>query len=179
MFGLTTEGQYFVVALRLLVPLLILRKPLLGGVLAMLLDGADVMIVELFRQGGMGPRYHQLDKVLDLYYLGLEFVISLRWTERLDRTTSIVLFVYRMIGVALFELTGIRIMLFLFPNLFENWFLFCVARARFFSPYRLDTWGRVAVVLGLLYIPKLPQEYLLHYAEAMPWDWFKRNVLYR
>ncbi len=177
MFGLTTEGQYIAVALRLLVPLLILRKPLLGGVLALLLDGGDVIIVELFGPGGMGPRYHQLDKLLDLYYLGLEFFVSLRWTEVLARKTSIALFVFRVAGVVLFELTQIRLMLFLFPNLFENWFLFCVARDRFFPRFRLESWGRVAVVLGLLYIPKFPQEYLLHYAEAMPWDWFKRNVL--
>jgi len=177
MFGLTTEGQYFVVALRLLVPLLILRKPLLGGVLALLLDGADVIIVELFGPGGMGPQYHQLDKVLDLYYLGLEFFVSLHWSEVLARKTSIALFVFRLAGVVLFELTSLRLMLFLFPNLFENWFLFCAARDRFFPRFRLKSWGRVAVVLGLLYIPKFPQEYLLHYAEAMPWDWFKRNVL--
>ena len=177
MFGLTTEGQYFVVALRLLVPLLILRKSLLGGVLALLLDGGDVIIVEFFGQGGMGPRYHQLDKALDLYYLSLELFVSLRWAEVLARRTSVFLFLFRLVGVALFELTGIRKMLFFFPNMFENWFLFCSARDRFFRGVRLDTWQRVAVALGLLYIPKFPQEYLLHYKEAMPWDWFKRNVL--
>ncbi len=38
---------------------------------------------------------------------------------------------------------------------------------------RLDSWGRIALWLVILYIPKLGQEYLLHVAEAQPWDWIK------
>jgi hypothetical protein len=29
----------------------------------------------------------------------------------------------------------------------------------------------------MLLVPKMAQEYLLHYAEAEPWDWIKKNVL--
>jgi len=28
----------------------------------------------------------------------------------------------------------------------------------------------------VLYIPKLAQEYLLHVAQAQPWDWIKRTL---
>ncbi len=56
-----TVGQLIVIGLRLLVPLLILRKPLLEGLIAMLLDGADVIIVEQISSAGMGSRYHLLD----------------------------------------------------------------------------------------------------------------------
>src|SRR5829696_6633394 len=74
-----SQGQAVVILLRLAVPLLILRWPLIGGILAMLLDGADVIIVDLFGPGGMGPFYHAIDKYLDLYYLGLEAFVSLGW----------------------------------------------------------------------------------------------------
>ena len=172
-----TLGQTVVILLRLLVPLAIPRFPFWGGVAAMLLDGTDVIIVELFGAGGMGDHYHQLDKVLDLYYLGLEAWVSLRWSERLPRLVSITLFAYRVVGVVLFELLGARWLLFLFPNLFENWFLFVAGRDQFVPSYRLDSVRRVLTWILVLYIPKIGQEYLLHVAEAQPWDWFKENVL--
>ena len=121
-----TTGQLVVIALRLIVPLLILRRPLAGGIAAMLLDATDVIIVEFFGPGGMGPHYQNIDKGLDLYYLGLEAYVSLSWVERIPRLISLSLFGIRVVGVvgvALFELSGRRSLLFLFPN-FKNWFLF-------------------------------------------------------
>ncbi len=168
-----TTGQLVVIGLRLVVPLLILKRPLAGGIIAMLLDALDVVIVEWFGPGGMGDHYHSIDKVLDLYYLGLEAWVALSWTERLPRLTAISLFVYRVAGVIVFELTNWRPALFLFPNLFEHWFLFVLVRNKWFPNLRLDSWGRIALWLVILYIPKLGQEYLLHVAEAQPWDWIK------
>ena len=168
-----TTGQLVVIGLRLIVPLLILRKPLAGGIAAMLLDAVDVILVEFFGPGGMGSHYHSLDKVLDLYYLGLEAYVSLSWIERVPRLISISLFAFRVAGVALFETTGWRPLLFIFPNLFENWFLFVLIAWKFFPGVRLDTWRRCLGWLVVLYVPKLGQEYLLHVAEAQPWSWFK------
>jgi hypothetical protein len=173
-----TFGQGFVIALRVLAPLLIPRFPFWGGVACMLLDGADVIIVEFFGAGGMGDHYHQLDKLLDIYYLGIEAGVSwFRWSERLPRLVSVGLFGYRLVGVVLFELTETRWVLFVFPNLFENWFLFVAGRDLFKPSYALDTWRRVVTWLFILYIPKIGQEYLLHVAEAKPWNWFKEHVL--
>jgi hypothetical protein len=172
-----SKGQGVVILLRLAVPLLILRWPLAGGVLAMLLDGADVIIVDLFGPGGMGPFYHALDKYLDLYYLGLEAFVSLGWVETAPLRASIALYLYRLVGAVAFEITGIRLLLVFFPNLFENWFLFYLARCRFFPRLRLDTWPRVLVALALLYIPKFFQEYILHYRQLQPWGWFRDTFL--
>ena len=174
-FDLTT-GQAIVIALRLVVPLLIPRFPFWGGVAAMLLDGTDVIIVEFFSTGGMGDHYHQLDKILDLYYLGIELWVSLKWSELLPRRISIGLFAYRLIGVALFELFGARWLLFIFPNLFENWYLFVAGRDKFVPTYRLDTARRSVTWLLILYIPKIGQEYLLHVAQAQPWGWIKGKL---
>ncbi|MFN8513241.1 MAG: hypothetical protein U0841_11755 [Chloroflexia bacterium] len=172
-----SKGQGVVILLRLAAPLLILRWPLVGGVAAMLIDGADVIIVDLFGPGGMGPFYHAIDKYLDLYYLGLEALVSLGWTETAPRRASIALYLYRLVGAIAFEITGIRLLLVFFPNLFENWFLFYLVRCRFFPRLRLDTWPRVGTALALLYIPKFFQEYILHYRQLQPWGWFRDTFL--
>ena len=171
-----TTGQIIVIALRIVVPLLILRRPLAGGLIAMLLDAFDVVIVELFGEGGMGAHYHSIDKILDLWYLGLEAWVAWHWTARIPRLVAIGLFAWRVVGVILFELTDLRWMLFAFPNLFEHWFLFVLIVWRWFPRVNLDSWRNVAIWLVILYIPKLGQEYLLHIAEAQPWDWIKRQL---
>lgn len=171
-----------VVVLRLLVPLAIFRWPLAGGLIAMLLDGADVILADALwlvfgGPQGMGSHYHSLDKWLDIYYLSFEAAVSWRWTEALAQRTSIALFAYRLIGVGLFELTGIRKFLFIFPNLFENFFLYCVAARRFFPHFFPKNPSGLVIVLVLLYIPKFFQEWLLHVSQAHPWNWFKDTFI--
>src|ERR1700675_4948769 len=114
-----------VIALRLVVPLSILRWPLAGGLLSMLLDAIDVILVDaiasvLGEPGEFGPFYAQIDKWLDLWYLSLELVVPRRWSETLIRRAAMGLFVWRLVGVILFEVTASHPLLFVFPNLFEN-----------------------------------------------------------
>src|SRR5262245_1466287 len=175
-FGLS-QGQAVVILLRLAVPLLILRWPLTGGILALVFDALDVVIVDLFGPGGMGPHYQLLDRYLDLYYLSLEALVWLSWTEAVPRRASIALYLYRLVGVIAFGLTGLRPLLFFFPNLFENWFLFYLLRCRFFPRLRLDPCPRVLTALAILYIPKFIQEYILHVRQLQPWGWFRDTFL--
>jgi hypothetical protein len=148
----------------------------------MVLDGVDVILVDILAKligetGGFGSIYQNMDKSLDIYYLSFEVIVSWRWSNPLLRNTSVFLFVYRVIGFVLFESTVARIMFFIFPNLFENFFLYYVITNKF-APRRLvSTPKGLAIVLVLLYIPKLGQEYLLHFTEAKPWSWFKSTVL--
>jgi len=169
-------GELIIIALRLLVPLAIFRWPLWGGVAAMLLDGADVILIETIPGGSFGEHYHFLDKVLDTYYLTIELIVALRWESPWAKWPAVVLFGYRAVGVALFELTQRRIMLFLFPNLFENWWLYVVAVERFWPRLYPRSAKGVAIPLGLLLIPKMAQEYLLHFAEAQPWNFLKQQL---
>ena len=171
-----STGAAIVIALRLLVPLLNFRKNLTGGVLAMLLDGFDVILIDVIKLGGFGGHYHQIDKVLDTYYLGIEAVVAFGWTNQYERIPALALFGFRIIGVVLFELTERRIVLFLFPNMFENWWLYIVAIRRFRPAWTPNSWRGVAIPMGILFVPKMAQEYLLHFAEAQPWNWFKKNV---
>lgn len=172
-----TEGQLFVVALRLLAPLLILRWSLTGGIVAMLADATDVIVVEFFGPGGMGGHYSQLDKGLDTYYLALEAVVAWYWVNSWARWTALALFAYRLLGALLFEATQVRALLFLFPNLFENWWLYCVAVARFRPRWLPTSWRSTLVPLLILLVPKMGQEWLLHVQEAQPWTWFKERFL--
>jgi hypothetical protein len=172
-----TSGFLVIIAIRLAVPLLIFRWPLFGGLASMLADALDVVLIEVIGLGGFGSHYHTADKLLDTYYLSIEWIVALRWDSPFARWPALVLLPYRIIGVILFEITGRRVMLFVFPNLFENWWLYCVIVARFAPSIYPRTWRSTAVPLVLLLIPKMAQEYLLHYREAQPWDWIKRNVM--
>jgi hypothetical protein len=172
-----TEGALIVIAIRLVVPLFILRYNLVGGLAAVAVDALDVVFVEIIGRGGFGDYYSQTDKALDTYYLALEFVVSLAWDNPWMRIPAIVLFVHRAIGVVAFEITGIRWLLLVFPNMFENWWLYCVIVAGFAPRVSPRSWATMLVPMTALLIPKLGQEYLLHYQEAQPWDWIKRNIL--
>ena len=74
---MTTE-TLLIVALRLILPLTILRWPLAGGILALAADALDVVFASLVDLGGV-TSYHSLDKYLDTYYLGLEAIVAQRW----------------------------------------------------------------------------------------------------
>jgi hypothetical protein len=171
-----TAGALVVIAVRLLVPLIIFRAPLIGGIASMVVDALDVVAISVMQIGGFEGHYHSTDKVLDSYYLAIEWIVALRWDNAFARWPAAILFPYRMIGVALFELTDQRIMLFLFPNLFENWWLYVLIVAQFFPRLTPRSLRSTVTPLALLLVPKMAQEYVLHFAEAQPWDWMKRNV---
>jgi hypothetical protein len=171
-------GAFIVIALRLIVPLIIFRYPFWGGIVSMLLDGADVILIDLIGLGGFGGQYHATDKVLDSYYLVIELIVALRWDNAWAKWTAAILFGYRAIGVIAFEATGARIALFIFPNMFENWWLYCAAVFQYWPRLAPRSWKTTLVPLAILLVPKMGQEYLLHFAEAKPWSWTKENILH-
>jgi hypothetical protein len=176
--GPWTEGALIVIALRLLVPLLIFRYNLFGAILAMLLDGVDVILVDLMSIGGFEGHYHTTDKILDSWYLAIELIVALGWDNPWAKWPAVALFAYRAVGVVLFEVTQARIALFIFPNLFENWWLYVVIVAKWWPHLSPASWKSTLVPLFILLVPKMAQEYLLHFAEAQPWDWTKDNILH-
>ena len=159
-----TAETLIIILIRLIVPLTIFRWPLAGGVLALIADALDIVLATLLDLGGLW-NYHNLDKYLDTYYLTIEVIVAQRW-EALPRWTATALFGYRVIGVILFEATNIRMFLFFFPSLFENFFLFYAAAQQFFPQYEL-TERRLALWLAVLLVPKMVQEYFLHYQRAL------------
>lgn len=105
------------------------------------------------------------------------FYVSLSWTEPLERRASAVLYCWRLLGVLLFEITQVRQMKVLAPNIFENFYLL-VTGARKLSPqFRVNSRKKLVIVLLVVGVPKLVQQYLMHYLQFPTWPYIKRNVL--
>lgn len=157
-------GLIVIFGLRLLVPLTIFRWPLWGGLASLIIDALDTNIVKPF--GVEIPNYTITDKYLDTYYLTIELIVSLSWFNKLARNTSIFLYVWRLVGVIGFNITGIQYLLFIFPNLFENFFLFYAFILKTGKETEKKIWlnsaKRLAIVLFILWLLKIPQELVLH-----------------
>lgn len=170
-----------VIAIRVLVPLTILRWPL-GGVLASLtVDALDVVMVDalasVFGESlEFGDLYAQLDKWLDTWYLSLAAFMAWRWPEVRLRNVALALFAWRLVGVLLFEVTATRELLVVFPNLFENVYLYVVIVRRLAPRFLPRTWPQVVLLLVLLWIPKLVQEWVLHWEQLHPWQWLRETI---
>lgn len=175
--GPWTTGALIVIALRLIVPLMIFRWNLTGGIVAMVLDTVDVILVDVMSIGGFEGHYHTTDKLLDSWYLTIELIVALGWDNPWAKWPAAVLYGYRAIGVVVFEITHARIALFIFPNLFENWWLYCVVVAMFFPRLAPRSIRSTVLPLLILLVPKMAQEYMLHFAEAQPWKWTKDHIL--
>ena len=138
-----------------------LRWPLAGGLLAIFVDLTDLYWFNVLDLGGV-PDYQMFDKLADQVYLAVFLIVALRWTGP-ERTISVVLYAFRMAGFLLFELTGARGVLLLFPNVFEFWFLF-IAGFHHFRPAMTWTRLQLAAVLVPLIGAKEVQEWALHWA---------------
>jgi hypothetical protein len=146
-------------AFRILGSLPVLRWPLAGGILAIVVDLSDLLLRDTLDLGGI-PDYQSFDKWADQVYLGLFLVVAMRWRDP-ERAIAVGLYLYRLVGFVAFELTGERALLLVFPNVFEPWFLFVAAVHRF----RPDTVWRpaaTAAVLAVLLALKEVQEWALH-----------------
>jgi hypothetical protein len=153
-----------VVAIRLLVPLIVFRQVLAGAILSLAADAIDILIFQLLDFSGVWD-YHQLDKLLDTYMLALQVIVAQR-REALPRIAATGLFAFRAAGVLIFELTESRLVLVFFPNLFDFFFLWYAAVLHFTPEYAL-TPRRLALWLGMLLVPKMAQEYILHHARLL------------
>ena len=156
-----------VVAARLFIPLLIPRWPLMIAA-AFLLDAIDGSLLEHFTSVDTGPDgpYQSWDKALDIYYLSIAYVSTMRnWTSVPAFRIARFLFYYRLLGIALFEATGERWLLLAFPNTFEFFFIaYELLRTRF-EPTKFSGRTWLGIAAGLWVFVKLPQEYWIHVAQ--------------
>ena len=145
------------VAYRVATALPTLRWPFAGSLIAIVGDFCDLFLMDAI--GGIED-YQRLDKVCDLAYMFVFLVVSLRWVG-LERSVAVALFAFRMVGDAVFEWSGERLVLLVFPNVFEFWFV-AVAARRHYRPERALTLGQASVALVILLVGKEAQEYFLH-----------------
>lgn len=171
-------ASVIVIALRLVAPLAILRWPLAGMLLAIAADASDVMIFEVTGYGIFVGIYHRLDKVFDIYYLFFAWLTALKWQDAMARKAATVLFWWRALGVAAFEATGFRPLLLLAPNVFENFYIFRVIATKI-RPLFVFSAGTMAFTLFAVGIPKILQEYLMHFRYAdKTWFFIKNNFFW-
>lgn len=156
---------FIVLALRILVPFTIFRWPLLGGILAFVADFYDFFLLNTFGWGFLtSESYQPVDKLFDIYYLSFEFLVALHWNDLLAKKAAATLFSWRLFGVILFEVTQIRKFLVLTPNIFEYFYLAFLTIKKFKPEFRLTKKILIILVVAIG-IPKLIQEYILHYLE--------------
>jgi hypothetical protein len=176
-----TETSYlwvfWVVAVaRFLLPLTIPRYPLPGIIASLLLDAVDQTIFQQF-PGLELEGYQGYDKALDIYYLAVAYISTLRnWSNLFAIRVSRFLFYWRLVGVALFELTQLRWLLLVFPNTFEYFFIFYEAHRLRWNPEQMSKKLLIGAAALIWIVIKLPQEYWIHIGQIDTTDWIKEGL---
>lgn len=165
-----------VVGLRFGIPLLIPRFPLPAIIAALVIDAADQTIFQNHTDLDLAG-YQGYDKALDIYYLSIAYVSTMRnWVDPFAVSVARFLWYYRLVGVALFELLEYRWLLLVFPNTFEYFFIAYEAVRLWWDPTRLDR-RRVVIMAACIWIfVKLPQEWWIHVAQLDFTDFMKEDV---
>ena len=107
-----------IIVARLFIPLLIPRVPLVIFVV-LVLDAADQTLLATYTDVDTTENgsYQSVDKALDIYYLSIAYLATLRnWKSHPAFRIARFLFYYRLVGAAAFELTEERALLVIFPN---------------------------------------------------------------
>jgi hypothetical protein len=153
-----------VVGARFLVPLLILRFPLPAVLASLVLDAADQSVFQ--RLGYNPPGYQAYDKAMDVYYLALAYLATMRnWRSESAYEVARFLYFYRLVGVAAFELSHWRPFLLIFPNTFEYFFIAYEAVRSRWDPTRFGLRFWLWTAGSIWIVVKLPQEYWVHIAQ--------------
>lgn len=167
---------WLVVLSRFLVPLLIPRFPLPAIIAALIIDAIDQTIFQQFTNLNLDG-YQGYDKALDIYYLTIAYIATLRnWTNLFGFQISRFLWYYRLVGVVLFELTQVRLVLFIFPNTFEYFFIFYETVRLRWDPRRLSNMALIIATAAIWIFIKLPQEWWIHIAQLDMTDFLKETV---
>lgn len=116
--------------------------------------------------------YDRWDKLLDLYYLSFAAYTVKLWKDHAARITSLTLYMHRVVGVFLFVLIQDQIIFLLFPNIFENVFLFYLMYTKLAKNQKLfSSFGRIVFILLAVGVPKIVQEYIMHvYQNQLSFD---------
>jgi hypothetical protein len=154
-----------VVLSRLVVPLFIPIYPLPAIVAALVIDGIDQTIFAA-TIGGELVGYQSYDKALDVYYLTITYLATIRnWGGGFAFAAGRALWYYRLVGVALFETTGLRWLLFVFANTFEYFVIALEGWKVWRNPFALRRTKIILVAAFIWIFIKLPQEWWIHIAQ--------------
>ena len=157
-------------------PLTIPRFPLPGIIAALILDAVDQTVFQQFTNLNL-DNYQGYDKALDIYYLTIAYISTLRnWSNRFAFQVSRFLFYWRLVGVTLFELTQLRPLLLIFPNTFEYFFIFYEAYRLRWDPKNMTKKFVIGAAAFIWIVIKLPQEWWIHIAQLDTTDLIKEQI---
>jgi hypothetical protein len=160
------------------VPFTLLRWPFWGAVLCIAGDIFDSTIEDLLGANPLGGAYHEVDKAFDTYYLTFEaHIVWRRWTDTLARPTALLLFGIRLAAAIAFEVTHVRELFLFGANVFENFYLYIAGRLELDRAYRVTNKAQLFAIVVLVGLPKLLQEYVMHFREAQTWHFVTRHIL--
>lgn len=179
-----------VIIIRLVVPLLILRWNLSGAILAIIADNLDVVILDFLGVTEFAP-YNQVDKFLDTYFYLIAGYTMFSWpkrrgsawgeksssTNKFARNVGIFLLGYRLLGVIIYEITNLRAVLFIFPNVFIFYFMYYLIYMKIFKKEPFTNLKNALPALVILTLLKLGHEYILHVAQFPIYEWIRTNIL--
>jgi len=121
--------------------------------------------------------YQGYDKALDVYYLTVAYLSTIRnWSDPFAFRTGQFLWYYRLTGVLLFEITGARALLIIFPNTFEYFFIAYEFVRLWWDPTRLNKRQVIKTAAAIWIFIKLPQEWWIHIAQLDFTDFMKEDV---
>ena len=162
--------------LRIGIPLLIPRFPLPAIVASLVIDAADQTIFQNNTDLNL-DNYQGYDKALDVYYLTIAYLSTIRnWVDPFAFRVGQFLWYYRLTGVLLFEITGVRALLIIFPNTFEYFFIAYEVVRLWWKPERLSHRQIIGTAAAIWIFIKLPQEWWIHIAQLDFTDFMKEDV---
>lgn len=165
-----------VIGARLFVPLAIPKYAIPASLAALVIDGVDQTVFQTYTTLPLAG-YQSYDKALDIYYLSIQYLSTLRnWGNLAGFAMGRFLYYFRLVGVLLFELLHIRALLLFFPNTFEYFFLFYEAVRLRWNPRRLGAAAIIGAAFAIWVFVKIPQEYWIHIAQLDITDAIKEQV---
>lgn len=156
-------AQHFVIALKFIVPVLLIWFPFAGSWANYVLDVVDGDILQYF--GMQDYQYQTIDKAADYFSYIMMVVAAWKWRIRF---TVILLFVYRTIGQILFFLTRDEMMFFYFQNFLEPLIMiYSLIRFRYKGDMvktHKTYLKHIVLIWGIILGYKLWNEWYLHFA---------------
>lgn len=156
---------------------LIFKWPLPGVLFSALLDGYDWDF--LHTTSGFNYDIYQVwDKIMDLTYLTIALSTVRYWKDKLAKKIAYFFYFLRTGGVALYFIFQIKPLLFFFPNIFENFFIwyliFTNITKKHLVPKSKLVWG---IIILSITIPKIIHEYVMHIKNEQLWYLYDFNFI--
>lgn len=148
------------VVIRIILPPLIFKAPLLVSALVFIVDWVD----SGFYYGARISKqtYQLIDKLLDLYWYIFSFIFLFSTPEFPFKDFLFYLFSFRLIGQLLFFKTKNEKYFLIFPNFYENIFLLGLALHLYPNLYNIFSGDFLNKTIVFLFAVKIIQEIIAH-----------------